>query len=103
MVQNRDHQALTPSFLLTLPPELLLYVINQLPVQAVTHSMINLLPTCRSFYSLFKEELIRQKENSKKLLAHVLKGEEAEAKKMLTINPRLIFIKTQAEDYAKDL
>lgn len=56
---------------------------------------------CLTTHRFYQPEF--DKQSAKKLLKHVLQGKKSEALKMIEANPKLLFIRATAEDYAKDL
>ena len=87
----------TPLSLLDLPNEIDAMIVNQVPDNAIPPLMITLSTTCSRF-GFFRREL--EHRAAATLLAYVLQGNATKAKAMYTVNPRLLFIETIAEDYA---
>src|SRR6185437_5790629 len=50
--------------------------------------------------SFYASQFARSELTKRKLLQHVIRGEEAEAKKMLEANPRLLLEKGMVTDYS---
>jgi hypothetical protein len=116
MYSNQPYEAIMPkekiaqtSPLVTLPPELLMHIFSYVLESNVgaknekekwstkVKEVGALAQTCRRFYQILEPQLNLQ---AKQLLLHVLQGDAANAEKMFTINPELLFIEATASEYA---
>ncbi len=101
---SKDRKALVqdasqPS-LLDLPRDI---INNELPAslsstQEALKMMSRLARSCHTYHRLFQPNI--DKEAAKQLLSYVLQGNDYQARKMYTINPHLLFIESEAREYA---
>ena len=116
MYSNQPYEAIMPkekiaqtSRLVNLPLELLMHIFSYILESSVgaknekekwptkIKEVGTLAQTCRRFYQILEPQLNLQ---AKQLLLHVLQGDAANAEKMFTINPELLFIEATAPEYA---